>query len=168
LYARERQAEETILTDDGADPYDGLEILQSIGVCPESAWPFISLNLDVAPPDYLNNLAAPGKVSSIGRVDPTIEGIKGALFSGIPVVVGIMVYSSMMDDDVARSGHVPVPSSTEQCLGGHAILVVGFAGNTFEFLNSWGSGWGNGGFGYFTIDYVNAGMVKAAMVISKV
>ncbi len=168
IYARERQAEEKILTDDGADPYDGLEILQQIGVCPEHSWPFIPANLDLAPPEYLNSLAIPGKVTSIARVDPTTDGIKVALFAGLPVVVGIVVYSSMMGDDVAKSGQVPIPSGNEQCLGGHAVLVVGFNGSSFEFLNSWGINWGNSGFGYFPTGYIDAGLVQAAMVISKV
>jgi hypothetical protein len=145
-----------------------LEILQQIGVCPEHSWPFIPANLDLAPPEYLNSLAIPGKVTSIARVDPTTDGIKVALFAGLPVVVGIVVYSSMMGDDVAKSGQVPIPSGNEQCLGGHAVLVVGFNGSSFEFLNSWGINWGNSGFGYFPTGYIDAGLVQAAMVISKV
>ena len=41
----------------------------------------------------------------------------------------------------------------ESALGGHAVMAVGFEDSTNRFLvrNSWGSGWGMGG--YFTIPY---------------
>src|ERR1700678_1881450 len=70
-----------------------------------------------------------------------------------PYVFGFTVYESFESDAVAKSGIVPMPSSTETVLGGHAVMAVGYNDASQRFLvrNSWGSGWGMGG--YFTIPY---------------
>jgi C1A family cysteine protease len=46
-----------------------------------------------------------------------------------------------------------MPSPNEQMLGGHAVLAVGYDDAQQRFLvrNSWGDGWGMGG--YFTMPY---------------
>ena len=47
-------------------------------------------------------------------------------------------------------------------IGGHALAIVGHGlynskaptQNYFKFLNSWGTSWGDSGFGYFPENYV--------------
>jgi hypothetical protein len=48
---------------------------------------------------------------------------------------------------------VPLPPRSEQVLGGHAVLAVGYEDATQRFIvrNSWGKGWGNKG--YCTMPY---------------
>ena len=48
---------------------------------------------------------------------------------------------------------VPMPAPKEKLLGGHAVLAVGYDDKQQRFLvrNSWGKGWGLGG--YFTMPY---------------
>ena len=76
--------------------------------------------------------------------------MKGCLAEGFPFVFGITVYESMMSDAVAQTGIVPMPTTQEKVLGGHAILAVGFDDKTqrFKFRNSWGTTWGDDGYGY--------------------
>jgi C1A family cysteine protease len=70
-----------------------------------------------------------------------------------PSVFGFTVYEGFEGDDVAKSGMVQMPSSTETEVGGHAVMAVGYSDSVQRFLvrNSWGSEWGVGG--YFTIPY---------------
>jgi C1A family cysteine protease len=78
---------------------------------------------------------------------------KVALAGGFPVIFGFSVYDSFESDDVATTGIVPMPDyNNEQCVGGHAVLMMGYSDITKRYLvrNSWGS-WGMGGF--FTIPY---------------
>ena len=51
------------------------------------------------------------------------------------------------------SGSGPLPGRGERVLGGHAVLTCGYDDATGRFLvrNSWGPGWGMGG--YFTVPY---------------
>ena len=70
-----------------------------------------------------------------------------------PFVFGFTVYESFEGAAVAKSGILQMPSSTENEVGGHAVMAVGYNDSVQRFLvrNSWGSGWGVGG--YFTIPY---------------
>ena len=46
-----------------------------------------------------------------------------------------------------------MPAVTEQLVGGHAVMAVGYDDSQGRFIvrNSWGDGWGMGG--YFTFPY---------------
>ena len=80
--------------------------------------------------------------------------MKGCLASGYPFVFGFTVYDSFDSEEVAKTGVVPMPSSGEQPLGGHAVLAVGYDDEQRRFIvrNSWGTEWGMQG--YFTMPYV--------------
>jgi C1A family cysteine protease len=93
-------------------------------------------------------------VTSYQRVPRVLNQLKGCLASGLPFVFGFSVYDSFESQEVARTGVVPMPdTATEQLLGGHAVLAVGYddADQRFVVRNSWGEGWGDGG--YFTMPY---------------
>jgi C1A family cysteine protease len=83
--------------------------------------------------------------------------MKACLASGYPFAFGFSVYESFESDAVAASGVVPLPASSEELLGGHAVLAVGYddASQRFIVRNSWGEGWGQGG--YFTMPYAYLG-----------
>jgi C1A family cysteine protease len=70
-----------------------------------------------------------------------------------PFVFGFTVYQSFESDSVASSGIAPLPDSSETALGGHAVMAVGYDDASSRLLarNSWGTGWGMGG--YFTLPY---------------
>lgn len=79
--------------------------------------------------------------------------MKACLASGYPFAFGFTVYENFESDAVAATGVVPMPGTSEQVLGGHAVLAVGYddAQQRFIVRNSWGSAWGMGG--YFTMPY---------------
>jgi len=68
-------------------------------------------------------------------------------------VFGFSVYQSFESPQMAQSGHLSLPQPSEQMLGGHAVLAVGYddANQWFVVRNSWGDQWGMGG--YFTMPY---------------
>jgi len=55
-----------------------------------------------------------------------------------------------MGPRVRRTGVVPVPTYRDPLRGGHAVLAVGYdhARRLITFRNSWGSAWGDRGYGY--------------------
>ena len=93
------------------------------------------------------------KALNYRAVSQSLTDMKGCLADGYPFVVGFSVYESFESDLVATTGDVPMPDPSEQLLGGHAVLVVGYddATQRFHLRNSWGRGWGVGG--YFTMPY---------------
>ena len=45
--------------------------------------------------------------------------------------------------------------------GGHAVALVGYTPDRFIVRNSWGTGWGDQGFGYASIAYAQAAFTEA-------
>lgn len=162
LYYEERSLEGTIGEDSGAEIRDGMKVLNQIGVCPESDWPY-DINTFTNPPTNQEVTdAAAYKINEYHRIT-SLNLLKAALAQGLPVVIGIDVYESFESDQVAKTGIIPMPNTdTEKYLGGHAVLVVGYDDNRDIFFvrNSWGTLWGDQGYFYLPYNYYNKGYVS--------
>jgi C1A family cysteine protease len=66
------------------------------------------------------------------------------------------VYSSFESEQVAKTGIVPMPEPAEQVMGGHCVVAVGYDNSTRNFIirNSWGAGWGKGGYCMMPYEYL--------------
>ena len=85
---------------------------------------------------------------------------------------GFRIYASI--DEVAKDGNLPFPSESESFTGEHAVVAVGYDDNrqitnwrngqkTFGALlirNSWGTAWGDEGYGWLPYDYVLKGFTS--------
>jgi C1A family cysteine protease len=91
-------------------------------------------------------------------IQQTVTSIKSALTTyNVPIVFGIMVYSSFMSKEVSTTGMVPMPNTkTETFLGGHCVVIVGYNDTTQRFTcaKSRGTSWGNKGYFYLPYNYV--------------
>jgi C1A family cysteine protease len=152
IYYNERALEGTIDTDSGGQIRDGIKTVAAQGTCPETMWPYVEQSFANRPPAPCYRYAKQHPAVQYARVDQSAAQMKAILAAGYPFVFGFTVYESFESDAVAKSGIVPMPSS-ETLLGGHAVMAVGYDDASQRFLvrNSWGSGWGMGG--YFTIPY---------------
>ena len=45
--------------------------------------------------------------------------------------------------------------------GGHAVALVGYTADRFIVRNSWGTGWGDKGFGYASLAYAQQAFTEA-------
>jgi C1A family cysteine protease len=53
-------------------------------------------------------------------------------------------------------GIVPMVPVGDSLLGGHAVLVVGYSqAKGFIVRNSWGEGWGSGGYCFWAQEYLS-------------
>lgn len=156
IYYEERALEGTVNEDSGAQIRDGIKVTASNGVCPETEWPYDVGKFTQKPSQKCFSDAKKYKSVTYQRLIQDQNTMKGCLAEGFPFVFGITVYESMMASDVAKTGIVPMPTTQEKVLGGHAILAVGFDDKTqrFKFRNSWGTGWGDGGYGYLPYAYL--------------
>jgi hypothetical protein len=81
------------------------------------------------------------------------RAIKENLAQGAPVVIGMMVGQSFMQNMLGKEVWNPEPGDEQQMgFGGHAMCVVGYDdrkyGGAFLIMNSWGPEWGTNGFGW--------------------
>jgi C1A family cysteine protease len=155
IYFVERLMEGDPGVDGGAMIATGAQVLLDAGVPPEAVWPYTTADMFTIPPKPVYAVALPHKIIRPALLDNTkLPVLLSCLASGYPFVAGFNVYSSFESDAVAASGVVPMPDlATEQLLGGHAVAVIGYDGPSGRFIcpNSWGPGWGQGG--YFTIPF---------------
>ena len=98
--------------------------------------------------DALNHRA-----TTYSRVIRDLDQMRGCLAAGYPFVFGFTVYTKFESQEMATTGVLSMPGPDEDVVGGHAVLAVGYDddGKTFLVRNSWGTGWGQGG--YFTMPY---------------
>jgi C1A family cysteine protease len=160
--------------DTGAFLRSTLEALVLCGVPPEEYWPYDITKYEVEPSAFAYALAQSFKTINYYRYDPpgtapeaVLALIKQNLVAGLPAFFGFTVYASYTQG--AQSGRIPYPTAGEKVLGGHAVIAAGFddtlkikntapgAKETTGALlirNSWGSGWGEAGYGWLPYDYV--------------
>ncbi len=167
--------EGTIKSDSGAYLRDGIKVLKNIGAPPEKDWPY-QINKFAAKPskkcfdDALKSQALTYQRILRPKTNPTGDML-ACLAAGYPFVSGITVYGSFESDEAAATGSIPMPSKTESLLGGHAIVIVGYnqTKNQFIFRNSWGTSWGDKGYGYMPFDYLTtSGLARDMWVINTV
>jgi hypothetical protein len=147
LYWNTRNMEGTASDDAGATITDTVLAWAKYGICPEEDDPYIPGNLTRKPNDKAYIDAQPEAAQNYSRVDQTLESIYTCLAAGFPIIFGISVFESF---EAATTGEIPVPdAANEDLLGGHAILIVGIdvAKNIVRFRNSWGTAWGDAGYG---------------------
>jgi C1A family cysteine protease len=157
IYYNERKANGDTFEDGGAQIRDGIKAIVQYGACSEALWPLDPARVTLEPSLECYNDGAKRKALQYTSVEQTENAITHALAAGHPVVFGIYVYESLESDEVAANGIVPMPdTSKEQCVGGHAVIIVGYDYNKrqFKVRNSWGPDWGDHGYFYLPFDYV--------------
>jgi C1A family cysteine protease len=165
--------------DTGAYLRTTMGALALFGVPPEEYRPYNVANFDLEPPAFCYSFADNYKAIQYFRLDPAgtptaevLNRAKTQLAAGIPSMFGFTVYDSI--NQANTSGKIPFPNSGDRVLGGHAIVAVGYDDNlkiknqpngpettgALRIRNSWGSGWGDAGYGYMPYDYVTRGIAQ--------
>jgi C1A family cysteine protease len=164
--------------DTGAFLRTAMGAMVLFGAPPEEFWPYDISRFDIEPGAFCYAFAENFKTISYYRFDPPgtdrvtlLKNIKAWLAAGLPSMFGFTVYNSI--GQAAATGKIPFPTAGETILGGHAIVAVGYddtiqihnsnangptTTGAFLIRNSWGAGWGVGGYGYLPYDYVLRGI----------
>ncbi len=164
--------------DTGAFLRNTMGALVLFGVPPEEYWPYKIADFDKEPSAFCYAFAQNYQTLKYYRHDPPatppnvlLTGIRTYLAAGHPSMFGFTVYSSI--DRADKTGRIPYPCKGEKILGGHAIVAVGYddkmrikntgSGGTettgaLLIRNSWGTGWGESGYGWLPYEYVLKGI----------
>jgi C1A family cysteine protease len=142
--------------DTGASIRDAIRASAKFGICPESEWPYTIAKFGSRPPKKCYDDAIQDRAVKYQRVTQNLVQLKSCLALGLPIVIGFTVYESFESQQVADTGIVPLPKHSEQVLGGHAVLVVGYRDIDLRFIvrNSWSSQWGDNGYFYMPYAYL--------------
>lgn len=158
--------------DTGAYLRSTMGALRLFGVPPEKYLPYNIAKFDQDPAGFVYAIAQSYQAESFYRLDPPsatpaqiLESIKSHLASGLPSMFGFTVYSSI--SAAGSSGRIPYPSGGDTVKGGHAVAAVGYDDNlvikhpdgsttkgALRIRNSWGTGWGESGYGWLPYQYV--------------
>lgn len=137
---------------------EALDTLQKQGICPEKTFPNNQYSANPQPPDSARKAAfnycfwKPERIFYLPKELPNdhwrdslaLDLLRNHVANDLPVMVGLRC-----PDDFRRfRGIVYRPADALPAGANHAALVVGYdnATRTVEILNSFGTGWGDGGF----------------------
>lgn len=157
IYYNERVITRTTNQDSGAMLRDGIKTLVTNGACGERRWPYVVRRFTMKPPITAYAEGRDHQIREYRRIE-SIDAMKGCLAEGFPFVFGFTVYESLETKAVAKTGRIPLPGRREKALGGHAVLAVGYDDRIKRFLirNSWGTGWGDHGYGTMPYAYLES------------
>lgn len=166
--------------DTGAFLRSTMGALVLFGVPPEEYWQYKTADFDKEPSSFCYAFGQNYQAISYYRLDPPgtdnkalLSRIKTNIAAGLPSMFGFTVYSSYTQ--AGTSGKIPYPTKGEKIVGGHAIVAAGYddkmkiknsasgAAETVGALlirNSWGTGWGDQGYGWLPYDYVLTGLAE--------
>jgi C1A family cysteine protease len=150
--------------------------LTLFGVPPEQYWPYKIADFDVEPTAFCYAFAQNYQSINFVRLDmpgigkDLLSTIKTSISGGFPAMFGFTCYSSIDDAEVGRTGTIPYPKQGEKAVGGHAVIAVGYddgkviahpnggakTKGAILIRNSWGTAWGEQGYGWLPYAYIES------------
>jgi C1A family cysteine protease len=148
------------------------------GVVDEKYWPYTQSDPDQEPTPFCYALASNFRSTKYYRLDPVgsqpsavLNQIRSTLSAGLPLVFMFSVYKDAIAQSEQNGGCIPYPASNDTSTGGHGVLAVGYDDakrisnktpgydtvGALLIQNSWGTGWGEAGFGWLPYRYVLEG-----------
>ncbi|CAJ1337231.1 unnamed protein product [Effrenium voratum] len=143
--------------DEGMSLGGAISALQLKGACMESNWPFALDRVNEKPSDSCFSEAMRYKISESRKVPVDLETMRKCLAEGHPIVFGLKLTAQFFKP--LRGGGIvtPDPGDPQSSKHGlHAMLIVGYNNRQKVFIvrNSWGTSWGDRGYGYVPYDYI--------------
>jgi len=156
--------------DTGAWLRTTMKAMVLFGAPPEEYHPYDISRFDEEPSAFCYAFALSYASIKYYRHDPpgtpaagVLPQIKNFLAAGYPSMFGFTVYNFGNN-----KGEFAFPGPGDRVLGGHAVVAVGYDDNrkikndkgALKIRNSWGTGWGEGGYGWLPYKYVEAGLAE--------
>lgn len=151
------------LRDVGCRAVVAMRAAQKHGLIATGRWPFDAANVTETPPFDCDIAGADALLTGWYRVDNADPAIlRTAVDRGHFPGFAIDVHENF--EAYRGKGVYDTPAGA--WLGRHMLTVVGYTENTFKVLNSWGTGWGDDGFGYLSDAFVMSRFVRDRLVVT--
>ncbi|MFL9481686.1 C1 family peptidase [Chitinophagaceae bacterium LWZ2-11] len=134
-----------------------MEALTQVGSVPFNDFPYDENDCSRKPGPQLKQEASQYKMLGFTRLTDgdklnalDLHSIKEHLSKDVPVVIGMAVGGSFMQDMMGKEVWHPTSDDyTQMGFGGHAMCVIGYddrkESGAFQIMNSWGPEWGQNG-----------------------
>jgi hypothetical protein len=145
---------ETFVEEAGTSLKAAIDILRKYGAAPESALPFhIETNMYLDGENAFYAAAAQRRIASYFDLGQDLERWRRWLAAQGPILAGLLVDDSFAAA-VTTQGKLD-EFHRDTVRGGHAVCIVGYTRDKrFIIRNSWGTTWGDQGFGYASEAYI--------------
>lgn len=107
-----------------------------------------------------------GDANGVGQEAIDLVAIKQNIAQGAPVVIGMMVGGSFMQNMMGQEVWNPTQNDLSMSgFGGHCMCVIGYddykEGGAFQIMNSWGPEWGKNGVAWVPYNVFDKFVVEA-------
>ncbi len=149
--------------DSGSSIADALRFLKNTGIVSWNDFPYTDTECSNIPTDQLKDKAKKFQIENYFLIkvpetntDPTytiINILKTLLTENKPIVISLDIKNIIFNFNKGTYiGHT-YQKIEDGC--GHAVLIVGYDDEkeAFKFVNSWGTEWGNEGYGWIHYDF---------------
>jgi C1A family cysteine protease len=141
-----------------------LKAVARCGIPPEVHWPYDASHVDREPDAFTYSFSRDSRTLRYLRLDsrpdnehPTIDVARSFLAAGFSMALGFPVCSAVTD-----APEIPFPTAADSVVGVQAVTVVGYDDKVrirsdkgaLLVRNSWGTCWGDQGFGWLPYSYV--------------
>jgi C1A family cysteine protease len=156
--------------DTGAWLRTTMKAMVLFGIPPEEYYPYDISKYDEEPSAFCYSYAQNYQSIKYYRLDRAMASsthllnrLKSFLAAGYPAMFGFTVYNFGND-----KGDIAFPGPHDTVLGGHAVVAVGYDDNrkigkdtgAVKIRNSWGTDWGQQGYGWLPYSYIEEGLAE--------
>jgi C1A family cysteine protease len=137
-----------------------LAALEEDGQCEEAAWPYGDAVASDPNATYFR-----AEADSRQRMD-LMDAATKVLSEGRAALLVLRLTESWFA--VNADGLVPAPTHNDRFAGRHAVVAAGYDAARQRVLvrNSWGAGWGDGGYAWLPHDYVETYGLEVATLVT--
>ena len=149
----------TFIETEGTSLKTALDVARRFGAVPDTVLPFASGKLYPKSGNTFYAVAAQYKISMYFNLDRDAAAWRAWLATKGPILTRLGVDATWDDADLTKGNLDLYQPATVR--GGHAVALVGYTSDRFIVRNSWGTTWGDKGFGYASLAYAQDAFTEA-------